>query len=123
MTITDRCIKKIDKVKLSKQNGILLTQNELLLTHFGVFRKSNELLLIQKQLLLSHFGVFRKSNELLLTHFGVFRKQKKLLLSQTPVCFLISVFRAFMTNIALVAKTIVDLPEFSQANLYVSLLR
>jgi hypothetical protein len=73
--------------------------------------------------LLSHFGVFRKQKQLLLTHFGVFRKQKQLLLSQTPVCFLISVFRAFMTNIALVAKTIADLPEFSQAELYVSLLR
>jgi hypothetical protein len=35
---------------------------------------------------------FTYSNPSLLSHFGVFRKQNELLLSQTPVCFLISVF-------------------------------
>ncbi|MDF5708864.1 MAG: hypothetical protein PUP90_14670 [Nostoc sp. S4] len=68
-------------------------------------------------------SAFTFSNPSLLDDFGVFRKQNQLLLSQTPVCLMISVVRAFMTNIALVAKTIADLPEFSQADLYGNFIR
>lgn len=40
-----------------------------------------------------------------------------------PFDLLISVVRAFMTNIALVAKAIADLPKFSEADQYGSFLR
>ena len=49
-------------------------------------------------------GHLTYSNPSLLTHFGVFRKQNELLLFQTPVCFLISVYRALMPKIRYVAK-------------------
>jgi len=61
---------------------------------FSSFRKQKGSLLAHFASLLAHFSTSR-------THFGIFRKQIDELLSQTAVCLLISVHRAFMTAIAL----------------------
>ncbi|WP_334828130.1 hypothetical protein [Nostoc sp.] len=68
--------------------------------------------------MLSNFGVFRKQNKLLLSNFGVFRKQNELLLTQKQL--LLSNFSISRINrkYGICSKTIADLPEFSQANLY-----
>jgi len=71
----------------------LLAHFACLLSHFSNFCKQKGSLLSHFNHLLSHFSTSR-------THFGVFRKQNGKLLSQTAVCLLISVHRAFMIAIA-----------------------
>jgi len=79
---------------LNQQSSNLLSHFACLLTPFGVFRKQSGNLLFHFNHLLSPFSRSR-------IHFGVFRKQKGNLLSQSAVCFLLSVDRAFIIAIAL----------------------
>jgi hypothetical protein len=87
----------------------LLSHCSHLLSQFSIFRKQIGNLLSHFDHLLSHFSRSR-------IHFGVFRKQIGKLLSQTGVCFLISVDRAFPTHHCHVAKAIDNLPKFAQVD-------
>jgi len=51
------------QVEFNKQNAILLSQNGILLSHFGVFRTSNQLLVSQTPvcLLISVFSALQIS--------------------------------------------------------------
>ncbi|PSB27567.1 hypothetical protein C7B82_16320 [Stenomitos frigidus ULC18] len=79
---------------MNQQSSNLLAHFACLVSLFGVFRKQSDKLRSHFNHLLSHFSRSR-------IHFGVFRKQKGKLRSQTVVCVLISVDRAFTTAIAL----------------------
>jgi len=94
---------------LNQQSSNLLSHFACLLSLFGVFRKQSGNLLPHFNHLLSHFSRSR-------IHFGVFRKQKGNLLSQTAVCLLISVDRAFLKHYRHVAKVMGNLPKLTQVD-------
>ncbi|ARV59298.1 hypothetical protein BZZ01_12275 [Nostocales cyanobacterium HT-58-2] len=106
----------MNKVEFNQQNGTLFFRFASLhsffsnsRTHFSIFRKQTSRLLSQLVCLLLHFGVFRKRTSRLLSQL---------------VCLL-----SYSSNsrnpetIALVAKAIENLPEFSQADQHGSFLR
>jgi len=94
---------------LNQQSGNLLSHFACLLSHFSNFCKQKGNLLSHFNHLLSYFSRSR-------IHFGVFRKQIDELLSQTAVCFLISVDRAFLKHHRHVTKTMGNLPKLTQVD-------